>query len=139
MDTNKARGPDDLPVEVIKLLKDTGTKWIKSCFSKIMSEGIPQDWRKSNTTPIYKQKRDPLDCGNYWGTKLVNHLLKFCERVTEAWLRKILKIKATSMSSRRANLQQNPGNNPEKNTVQEWDAVFYIWQKVPFLPKAVLF
>ena len=48
---NKARGPDDLPAEVIKLLEDTGTKWITSCFRKIMTEGIPQDWRKSKITP----------------------------------------------------------------------------------------
>ena len=37
---NKARGPDDLPVEFIKLLKDTVRKCTSSCFRKIMSEGI---------------------------------------------------------------------------------------------------
>ena len=40
---NKARGPDDLSVEVIKLLKDTGKKWITSCFRKIMSDGVQKD------------------------------------------------------------------------------------------------
>ena len=30
-----------------------------------MSEEIPQDWRKSKITPIYKQKGDPLDCVNF--------------------------------------------------------------------------
>ena len=53
MAANKARGPDDLPIENIKLLKDTGTKWI-TCFRKIMSEGIPQDWRKSKIRAICK-------------------------------------------------------------------------------------
>ena len=42
MAAHKAREPDDLPVEVIKLLKDTGAKWITSCFRKIMSEGTTQ-------------------------------------------------------------------------------------------------
>ena len=28
MAANKATGPDDLPVELIKLLKDTGTQWV---------------------------------------------------------------------------------------------------------------
>ena len=32
-----------------------------------MSEGRPQDWRKSKITPIYTQKGDPLDCGKYRG------------------------------------------------------------------------
>ena len=73
---NKARGSDDLPVEVIKQLKDTGTKWIASFFRKIMSERIPQDWRKSAITPIYKQKGDLLDCGNYRGIKIISYLLK---------------------------------------------------------------
>ena len=40
---NKARGPDDLSVEVIKLLKDTGKKRITSCFRKIMSDGVQKD------------------------------------------------------------------------------------------------
>ena len=61
MSTNKARGPDDLPVEIIKLLKGAGTRWITSHFRKIMSEGKPQDWRKIKITPIYKQKGDPPD------------------------------------------------------------------------------
>ena len=93
MTANKAREPDDLPVEVIKLLKDTGTKWITSCYRKIMSEKIPQDRRKIKITPIHKQKVHLLECGNYRGIKLLSHSLKLCERVIEARLRKIVKIK----------------------------------------------
>ena len=77
---NKARGPDDLSVEAIKLLKDTGKKWITSCFRKVMSDGIRKDWGKSKITPIYKQKGDSLDCGNYRGIKLLSHSLKVWER-----------------------------------------------------------
>ena len=78
MAANKARRPDDLPVEVIKLLKDTGTKWITV--------------RKSKIIPIYKQKENPFDCGNYRGIKLLSHSLKLWERAIEARLRKIVKI-----------------------------------------------
>ena len=78
MAANKARRPDDLPVEVIKLLKDTGTKWITV--------------RKSKITPIYKQKENPFDSGNYRGIKLLSHSLKLWERAIEARLRKIVKI-----------------------------------------------
>ena len=79
MTANKARGPDDLPVEVIKLLKDTGTKCITSCFRKIMNEEIPKGYT--------------LDCGNYRGIKLLSHSLKLWEREIAARLRKIVKIK----------------------------------------------
>lgn len=41
-----------------------------------MSEPIPQDWRKSAITPVYKQKGDLLDCGNYRGIKIISYLLK---------------------------------------------------------------
>ena len=77
MAANKARRPDDLPARLIKLVKDTDTKWKTSCFRKIMSEGIPQDWRKwrkSKITPIYKQRGDPLDCGSY--KPLLSHSLQ---------------------------------------------------------------
>ena len=93
MASNKARGPDDLPVQVIKLLKDTGAKWITSCFRKIVIEGTPQDWRKSKFTLIYQQKGDPLDCGNYRGIKLLSHSMKLWEIVLEARLGKTVKIK----------------------------------------------
>ena len=36
---------------------------------------------------------NPLDCGNYRDIKLLSHSLKLWERVTEASLRKIVKIK----------------------------------------------
>ena len=93
MAVNKASRPDNWPIEVIKLLKDIRTKWITSCFRKIKSEGIPQDWRKSKITPIYKQMGGHLDCRNYWGIELLKHSLKLWKRVIEARLRKIVKIK----------------------------------------------
>ena len=58
-----------------------------------MSEKIPQDRRKIKITPIHKQKVHLLECGNYRGIKLLSHALKLCERVIEARLRKIVKIK----------------------------------------------
>ena len=63
------------------------------------SEGIPQDWRKSKITPIYKQMGGPLDCRNYWGIELLNHSLKLWKRVIEARLRKIVKIKDNIFSN----------------------------------------
>ena len=65
MAANKARGPDGLPVDVIKLLKDTDTKWITSCFRKIMGKGIPQDWRKSKRSHQYVNRREIIVVSNF--------------------------------------------------------------------------
>ena len=63
MKPNKATGPDQLPIDIIKLLKERGNTWMTACLNNIISERIPPDWRESTITPIYKQKGDPLDCG----------------------------------------------------------------------------
>lgn len=76
MASNKARGPDDIPIEVVKMMKDAGVSWMTSCLREIMRNGIPHEWRKSKITPIFKQKGDPLSCGNYRGIKLLCHSLK---------------------------------------------------------------
>ena len=93
MKNNKSTGPDELPIHLIKLLKERGINWMTLCLREIMRNGIPQEWRTSVITPIFKQKGDPLMCGNYWGIKLLSHCLKLLERVIEARLRLIVKIK----------------------------------------------
>ncbi|XP_046862565.1 uncharacterized protein LOC124456072 [Xenia sp. Carnegie-2017] len=93
MKNNKARGPDELPIELGKKLGNTGTEWMTSCCREIMKTGIPEEWRTSRIVPIYKQKSDPLSCGNYRGIKLLCHSMKLFERVIEARLREIGKIK----------------------------------------------
>jgi exonuclease III len=93
MKNNKATGPDELPIDLVKLLKDNGITWITECLKKIVKDGLPQEWRKSTIAPIYKQKGDPLACGNYRGIKLLSHCLKLLERVIEARLRTIVTIK----------------------------------------------
>ena len=93
MKANKATEPDELPIELVKRLKEKGITWMTGVIRNIIKEGIPQDWRESTTTPIYKQKGDPLDCGNYRGIKLLSHSLKLMERVIEARLREMVTIK----------------------------------------------
>jgi len=93
MKANKATGPDQLPIDIIKLLKERGTIWMAACLNNIISEKIPPDWRESTITPIYKQKGDPLDCGNYRGIKLLSHCLKLLERIIEQRIRELVTIK----------------------------------------------
>ena len=70
----KATGLDNLPVEVWKSLGRTGVNFLKEAFNKITDEEeIPDIWRKSILIPIYKSKRDIMNCGNYRGIKLMCH------------------------------------------------------------------
>ena len=36
-------------------------------------EHMQEVWKKSEIVPIYKQKGDPLECGNFRGIKLLEH------------------------------------------------------------------
>ena len=55
-------------------------------------EEMPEDWKQSEIVPIYKQKGDPLDCGNYRGIKLLEHGMKILEKIIEGRLRKTVEI-----------------------------------------------
>ena len=60
---------------------------------KIWSEKkIPKDLKRSIMAPIYKQKGDVLQCKNYRGIKLLEHVLKIFECILEKRLRKYIKI-----------------------------------------------
>ena len=56
MKKNKACGPDCLPIDVA--LGDEGAIWMTGVPNEAMRKGIPEAWRTSTITPIYKQKGD---------------------------------------------------------------------------------
>ena len=72
---------------------------------------MPEEWKKSEIVPIYKQKGDPLECGNFRGIKLLEHGMKM---FVERRLRKLITVN---------NMQF--GFSPGKGTT---DAVFIIQQ-----------
>ena len=42
--------------------------------------------------PIYRGNGDALECGKYRGTRLLEHIMKLCEKVLEERLRKLTKV-----------------------------------------------
>ncbi|XP_047487973.1 uncharacterized protein LOC125038499 [Penaeus chinensis] len=93
MKKGKATGPDDIPVEAWKVLGRTGVIILLEIFTKIMeTEKMPDEWRESTLIPIFKNKGDIQDCGNYRGIKLMAHTLKMWERVIEKRLREKVDI-----------------------------------------------
>ena len=66
MDNRKAMGPDNIPIEVWKCLGGKGIVWLTKLFNEILkSKRMPGEWRRSTLIPIYKNKGDIQNCGNY--------------------------------------------------------------------------
>ena len=85
MKKGKAVGPDELPVEVWKCMEKMGIKFLTRLFNRLlMSERMPEEWRRSVLIPIYKNKGDAQCCGNYRGIKLMTYTMKVWERIIEA-------------------------------------------------------
>ena len=74
-------------------LERAGVNFLKEALNKITDEEkIPDIWRKSILIPIFKNKGDIMNCGNYRGIKLMCHSMKLYERVHENRLRNIVSI-----------------------------------------------
>eukprot|EP00914_Ancora_sagittata_P032957 GHVO01066539.1.p1 GENE.GHVO01066539.1~~GHVO01066539.1.p1 ORF type:complete len:181 (-),score=22.67 GHVO01066539.1:64-606(-) len=81
MKKDKATGTSKVSIDLLKALGETDKEMVMELMELIWrEEKIPEEWEKSEIVPIYKQKGDPLDCGNYRGIKLLEHLLKILER-----------------------------------------------------------
>ena len=77
MKKGKAVGPDELPVEVWKCMREMGIKFLTRLFNRLlMGERMPEEWRRSVLIPIYKNKGDAQCCGSYREIKLMSHTMK---------------------------------------------------------------
>ena len=77
MKNGKATIIDGIPVEVWTCLRE---EWIYMLWDLMQGiyeqEKIQTERRDSVIIPIYKEKRDIQDCGNYRGIKLMSHTMK---------------------------------------------------------------
>ncbi|XP_069995985.1 uncharacterized protein [Penaeus vannamei] len=89
---HEAVGPGNLPVEVWKRLGIIGIEYLRQENKIMEEEKIPDEWRKSTLIPIFKNKGDIMECGNYRGIKLISHSMKLNERVQESRLRNIAEV-----------------------------------------------
>ena len=88
MKNGKATEMDGIPVEVWKCLGEEGIDMLGDLIQGIYEqEKIPTEWRDSVIIPIYKEKGDIQDCGNYRGIKLMSHTMKIWERIIDRRLR----------------------------------------------------
>ena len=88
MKNSKATGPDNIPVEAWKGLGEEGIDLLWDLMKKVyQQEKMPEEWRDSIIIPIYKEKGDIQECGNYRGIKLLSHTMKVWERIIERRIR----------------------------------------------------
>ena len=97
----KANGPDNLPIELWKLVGDAGIESLETTTNEIMSRGMPSSWRFSEISPIYKDTCSVLDCGNYRGIKLMSHTMQLWERIIENRIREIVELRNIQFGFRR--------------------------------------
>jgi hypothetical protein len=70
-------GSDGIPIKVWRSLKDVAIVWLTKLFNLIFrSNKMPDEWRRSILVPIFKNKEDVQSCTNYWGIKLMSHIMK---------------------------------------------------------------
>ncbi|XP_068228025.1 uncharacterized protein [Palaemon carinicauda] len=93
MKKGKATGPDMIPVEAWKALRDEGMDILYNLMIKIFEqEKIPNEWHGSILIPIFKGKCDVQECGYYRGIKLLSYSLKILESMIDARLREKVEI-----------------------------------------------
>ena len=93
--------PDNLPIELWKLVGDAGIESLETTMNEVMSRGMPSSWRYSEISPIYKGKGSVLDCGNYRGIKLMSHTMAFWERIFESKIREIVELRKIQFGFKR--------------------------------------
>lgn len=93
MNSGKSTGPDDLPIELWKALNEKGVDILSAVFNAIIETGeVPQEWTESITVPVWKNKGDVNECGNYRPIRLLCHSMKIFERILDGRLRNITEI-----------------------------------------------
>ena len=84
--TNKARGGDEIPVELLQILKDDAVKMLHSIYQQIWkTQQWPQDWKMSFFIPIPK-KGNAKACSNHCTIALISHPSKVMLKIFQARL-----------------------------------------------------
>ena len=88
---SSAPGPDNVTNRLLIELCDQIAEPLATLFSKSLEHGkIPDDWRMSNVTPIYKLKGSKSQPGNYRPVSLTSNVCKLMEKVVNRALGKHL-------------------------------------------------
>ena len=83
---SKASGGDEIPVELLQILKDDAVKVLHSICQQIWkTQQGPQDWKRSVLIPIPK-KGNTKECSNYRTIAFISHAIKVMLKISQARL-----------------------------------------------------
>ena len=83
---NKARGGDEIPVELFQILKDEAVKVLHSICQQIWkTQQWPRDWKRLVFVPVPK-KSSAKKCSNYCTIELISHASKVMLKILQARL-----------------------------------------------------
>ena len=82
---NKASGGDEIPGELLQILKDEAVKVLQSICQQIWkTQQWPQDWKRSIFIPIPKKGNAFLrECSNYCTIALISHTSKLMLKILQ--------------------------------------------------------
>ena len=80
MKLGKAAGRSQVNMDMIMASGKFGGIIKKLCQRILDGENVPEEW-KTSVVPIFKGKRDVMDCGAYSEAKLLEHAMKTVKRV----------------------------------------------------------
>ena len=90
INTNKASGGDEIPVELFQILKDDAVKVLHSICQQIgKTQQWPQDWKWSVFIPIPK-KCNAKECSDYRTIVLISHASKIILKILQARLQQYM-------------------------------------------------
>ena len=126
MKNGRSCGPDGIPTEALKQLGDWGVRQLTKIFNAIMQSGkMPDEWRESIITPIYKDKGDHMNCCNYRGIKLLSHTMKLWERIIDQRLVPARYVRQSQLCP-----QLDVSDKNDKKTQDMSDRARYVRQKL---------
>ena len=83
---NKASGGDEIPVQLLHILKNNAVNVLHSICQQIWTtQQWPQDWKRSVLIPIPK-KGNAKECSDYRTIALISHASKIMLKILQARL-----------------------------------------------------
>jgi hypothetical protein len=93
MKGGKVMGPDGIPIEVWRSLRDIAIIWLIKLSNLIFRlNKMSIEWRRGILVPIFKNKGDVQSCTNYREIKLMSHTMKLWERIIEHHLKGVTNV-----------------------------------------------
>ena len=98
---DKAAGPSDKVVKIIRAAGDIGATMINGLVTAIICDGkAPSNLEQSFIVCIYKTNGDALDQDNLRGLKLTKQAMNILKRIMDGLIRHVLSIDDSSLIAR---------------------------------------